>query len=175
MSIDIEILSGAASWPAAEPLLNAVWPPELIAARPWRYVPLAQADFRVLVETVDDGVVCHVGIYRRQATLDGRVVHIGGIGAVATRPDQRHRGLATIALNAALRTLQDEGSTAFALLFCRPPICDFYLARGWHAFDGEILAEQGDGHGPFAALTPLVFDLVQRPRKGRLDLCGLPW
>jgi aminoglycoside 2'-N-acetyltransferase I len=180
MSIDIEILSGDASWPAAQPLLTAVWPPEVLASLAWGDVVFADADFRVLVEAEDEefvsqGLVCHVGIYRRQATLNGRPVHIGGIGGVATRADHRRRGLATIALNAALRTLKDEGSTGFALLFCEPHNLDFYGARGWHAFDGEVLAEQPGGHGRFTALAPMVFDLVQRPRNGVIDLCGLPW
>jgi GNAT superfamily N-acetyltransferase len=44
----------------------------------------------------------------------------GGIGGVLTRENARRRGYASIALNAAIQTLKDEGSTDFALLFCRP-------------------------------------------------------
>ena len=29
MSIEIDVLNGDASWPTAEPLLNAVWPPDV--------------------------------------------------------------------------------------------------------------------------------------------------
>ncbi len=180
MSIDIEILSGDASWPTAEPLLTAVWPPEVMATLSWRDIVFAHADFRVLLEAQDEeyeslGVVCHVGILRRRATLNGRPVHIGGISGVATREDHRRRGLATIALNAALQTLKDEGSIGFALLFCEPHNADFYRARGWFPFDGEILAEQPSGHGRFDVLAPFVFDIVQKPRKGVIDLRGLPW
>jgi len=175
MSIDIEILNGDASWPMAEPLLNAVWPPEVKATLPWGQIPMAHADFRVLVEAEDQGLVCHVGILRRRATLNGRPAHVGGISGVATRPDHRRQGLATIALNAALQTLKHEGSLGFALLFCEPENFAFYSARGWHPFEGEILAEQPAGHGRFDALAPFVFDLVQKPRKGVIDLCGLPW
>lgn len=175
MSIDIEIVNGDASWPLAEPLFNTVWPREVMASKPWRDVVFAYPDFRVLVEAPEHGVVCHVGIHRRQASLDGRAVHIGGIGGVTTHPDHRRRGLATIALNAALQTLKAEGSIGFALLFCEPHNLAFYQARGWHPFGGDILAEQPGGHGRFEALAPLVFDLVQRPRKGSIDLRGLPW
>jgi predicted acetyltransferase len=175
MSIEIEILNGDAAWPIAEPLLATVWPPQEKASRPWGHVVFAHAELRVLVEAEGQGLVCHVGIYRRRATLNGRPVHIGGIGGVATRPDHRRQGLATIALNAALQTLKHEGSTGFALLFCEPHNYDFYRARGWHAFEGDILAEQPDGHGRFDAMAPFVFDLVQKPRTGVIDLCGLPW
>ncbi|MBR1218745.1 GNAT family N-acetyltransferase [Bradyrhizobium sp. U87765 SZCCT0131] len=175
MSIDIEILNGNAAWPAAEPLLNAVWPSEIKATRPWGEVTFAHADFRVLVEADDAGLVCHVGLYRRHATFNGRAAHVGGIGGVATRADHRRRGLATIALNAAIQTFRHEGSLGFALLFCEAATVPFYQARGWHLFEGEILAEQPAGHGRFDVLVPMVFDLVQKPRKGVIDLRGLPW
>ena len=147
MSIDIEILNGDAAWPAAEPLLSAVWPADVKATLPWGQVTFARADFRVLVEAEDAGLVCHVGLYRRKATLNGRPAHIGGIGGLATRADHRRRGLATIALNAAIQTFKHEGSLGFALLFCDAPMVPFYQARNWHPFDGEILAAQPGGHG----------------------------
>ena len=31
MSIEIDVLDGNQSWPIAEPLFNAVWPPEIVA------------------------------------------------------------------------------------------------------------------------------------------------
>src|ERR1700692_2294231 len=70
MSIEIEILSGDASWPAAAPLFNAIWPPEVVATRPWANIVSAHAELRVLVQD-ETGPVCHVGIHRRQATWNG--------------------------------------------------------------------------------------------------------
>jgi aminoglycoside 2'-N-acetyltransferase I len=175
MSIDIEILNGDASWPSAQPLLNAIWPAGSPSALPWREDAAASADFRVLVDDPERGLVCHAGIYRRHGRLNGHPVHIGGIGAVATHPDHQRRGLATLALNAALQTLKHEGSIGFALLFCEPQHLEFFATRGGKRFDGEIIAEQPDGRGPFEALTPLVFDLIQRPRSGTIDLLGPPW
>ncbi len=175
MSIDIEIRNGDVSWPVAKPLIEAVWPLDARSSMPWAHIAFANPEFRVLVEAEGQGLVCHVGLYRRQATLDGRPVNIGGIGGVATRDDHRRQGLATIALNAAIQTLKDEGSMGFALLFCEPNNFDFYRNRGWHPFEGEILAQQPSGHGRFDAIAPFVFDLVQRPRRGVIDLRGLPW
>ena len=34
-----------------------------------------------------EGVVCHVGIYRREVTWNGRKFRAGGIGGVLTRED----------------------------------------------------------------------------------------
>ena len=175
MSIEIEIVSGDASWPAAARLYQAVWPPEALAKLPWAKFAFARADLRVLVEDAAEGLVCHVGIYLRQATWNGRTVRIGGIGDVMTREAFRRRGLASIALNAAIQTLKDERATDFALLFCEPHNAAFYRHRGWKPFTGEIFAAQPDGRIAFDILTPLVFYLRRAPHEGMIDLCGLPW
>jgi len=48
--IDIDILSGDASWPKAEPLLTAAWPPATRAALSWGHVVFADSDFRTEVD-----------------------------------------------------------------------------------------------------------------------------
>jgi aminoglycoside 2'-N-acetyltransferase I len=175
MSIEIEILSGDAAWPTAAPLFNAVWPPEVVATLPWAKVVFAHAELRVLVEDEAEGLVCHVGLYRREATWNDRAVRIGGIGGVLTHAGFRRRGLASVALNAAIQTLKDERATDFALLFCEPHNAAFYRNRGWKPFNGEIFAQQPGGRIRFDVLTPLVFYLKRAPQEGVIDLCGLPW
>jgi aminoglycoside 2'-N-acetyltransferase I len=176
VSIEIDVMNGAASWPQAELLLDAVWPPDVLATLPWGNVAFAHADLRVLVQSEADGLVCHVGIFRRDVTWNGRAMRVGGIGGVATREDQRRRGYASIALDAAIRTLTDEGSIDFALLFCEPHNVPFYASRGWRPFEGDIYAEQPEqGRIPFTAIAPHVLKIRQAPLRGTIDLCGLPW
>ena len=175
MSIEIEVLNGDASWPMAEPLFDAVWPPDVVAKLPWAGIVFAHADLRVLVQAEPEGVVCHVGIYRREVTWNGRKLRCGGIGGVATSEDFRRRGYASIALNAAVQTLKDEAATDFGLLFCEPHNAPFYVARGWKPFDGEIYAEQPEGRVLFDAIAPYVYDIKRAPLRGVIDLCGLPW
>jgi aminoglycoside 2'-N-acetyltransferase I len=175
MGIEIDVLNGDASWPLAEPLLAAVWPPEVVEKLAWAGIVFAHADLRVLVRADTGDVVCHVGIYRREVQWNGRKIRTGGIGGVATRADSRGRGYASIALNAALQTLKDEGSTDFALLFCSPNNAPFYMARGWKPFDGEIYCEQPGGRVRFDAIAPYVHDIRRAPRQGTIDLCGLAW
>ncbi len=174
MSIEIDILSGDASWPLAKPLLDAVWPPDDVAKLPWGRISYAPADLRILVED-DQGLACHAGIYWRDATLNGRKVRIGGIGGLATRANCRRRGYASIALTAAIQTFKDEKATDFALLFCELQHAAFYQARGFHAFSGEIRAEQPGGSIRFDMLQPQVANLRRAPRPGVIDLCGWPW
>ena len=174
MSIEIDIVTGNVGWPYAKPLLDAVWPKAVVAASSWGHVKWANPDLRVLVET-PDSVVCHVGLYFRTVLWKGRKHPIGGIGGVATHPDHRRSGYASIGLNAAVQTFRDREALDFALLVCEPHNFAFYEARGWHRFDGTIMAEQPDGRVRFEAMTPYIFDLTNAPRDGAIDLCGLPW
>jgi aminoglycoside 2'-N-acetyltransferase I len=175
MSIEIEVLNGAASWPMAEPLFSAVWPPDVVEKLPWGRFAFAHPEWRVLVQADPEGVVSHVGVQRREVTWNGRKMRAGGIGGVLTREDTRRRGYASIALNAAIQTLKDEGATDFALLFCEPHNAPFYIGRGWKPFDGEIYCDQPGGRIRFDAIAPYVYKLKSAPLRGVIDLCGLPW
>jgi GNAT superfamily N-acetyltransferase len=179
MSIEIDVLNGNSSWPQAEPLLQAVWPSHVVEKLPWGRVKWAHADLRVLIDLPEDsprpGLACHVGVYFRTVMWDGRKVQIGGIGGVSTREDCRGRGYATLALNAAVRTLRDHEAVRFAILFCEPHNEAFYQGRGWHRFNGEVYAEQPEGRIRFEAMAPYIFDFTRKPRDGIIDLCGLPW
>ena len=123
MSIEIDVLNGDASWPLAKPLFDAVWPPEVVAKLPWAGIVFAHAELRVLVQDETEGVVCHVGMYRREVTWNGRKVRAGGIGGVLTREDFRRRGYASVALNAAIQTLRDEGADRFRAAVLRTAQC----------------------------------------------------
>jgi aminoglycoside 2'-N-acetyltransferase I len=175
MSIEIDVLNGSESWPVAEPLFKAVWSPEVMAKASWRHVKWANPDLRVLIEAPSGGLACHVGIYFRTVTWNGRKFNAGGIGGVLTREDCRRQGYASVALNAAIQTLRDHEAVQFALLVCEPHNFAFYQSRGWHPFGGEIHAEQPGGKVRFEAMAPFIFDLGRAPRQGVIDLCGLPW
>lgn len=181
MSIEIDIATGDAAWPAVKPLMESVWPPAVVKALPWGHLTFAHADLRVMIETPEQGMVCHVGIIRREGTWNGRKVRIGGIGGVVTREDCRGRGYATLAINAAIRTLHDEEATDFGMLFCEPHYAPFYEKLGWQTFNGVVYAEQGGERDRFdrfvspELFSPYVFKIRRLPREGTLDLCGLPW
>src|SRR6266567_8139680 len=133
MNIEVDVLNGDTSWAMSVPLLDAVWPPDVLATLPWGDVVFAHADLRVLVSE-PEGLVCHVGIFRRAVIWNGRKMRAGGIGGVATREAHRRCGYASAALDAAIQTLKDEGSIDFALLFCEPHHAPFYERRGWKPF-----------------------------------------
>jgi GNAT superfamily N-acetyltransferase len=176
MSIEIDILNGDESWSLAEGLFKRVWPSEAVRELSWGHIKWADADLRVMIEAPDGDLACHVGIFFRNVSWNGRSVHIAGIGGVATRADCRRRGYASVALNAAVQTMRDHDAAQFALLFCEPHNFEFYQSRGWQPFAGDIDVEQPDGKMRFTVMSPFVLDLKRRaPRQGTLDLRGLPW
>jgi GNAT superfamily N-acetyltransferase len=162
MSIEIDVLNGNEAWPIAEPLFNAVWPPEVVAKLPWAGIVFEYPELRVLVQTYwGSRHACRHLPPRPQMewTQNARRRYRRFI----TREDKRGKGYATIALSAAIQTLKDEGSTDFAMLFCEPCNAPFYVGRGWKPFEGEIYAEQPQGRVRFEAIAPYVFGA----RRGR--------
>ncbi len=170
----IDIRPGDAAWEVAGPLLNAVWPPDLVASLPWGHLVTAHADFRVLV--TDDGeLVSHVGLFVRSCDWDGRLVRVGGIGGVATAERQRRFGFASAAMKTAVSSLARDHDADFGLLFCEDHNIAFYRGLGWHAFRGTIFAEQPEGRIHHNSVAPFVHDFKLKPRDGTIDLRGLPW
>jgi aminoglycoside 2'-N-acetyltransferase I len=172
MQIDIE--PGDAAWSEAEPLFNIVWSPEIMAGLSWRHIVWAHAQERILVREAPHGLVCHVGLYRRDGLWDGRGVSIGGVGGVATDPGQRRRGYASAAMARAARHMAEAGCD-FGLLFCEPHNYGLYEGLGWRRFSGEVLTEQPQGRIRFTAMAAYVLDLRLKPSDGLIDLLGYPW
>jgi hypothetical protein len=77
----IVTVDGDEGWPLASRLLEAVWPPDVVATLPWKDVVWAHADRRVLYIDNEDDVIGHAGMFLRDATLDTLPVKIGGVGA----------------------------------------------------------------------------------------------
>jgi aminoglycoside 2'-N-acetyltransferase I len=172
--MQLELAAGDESWERVRPLEDAVYTPEVLAAVPWRDVVWANAERRVLVNE-DGTLVAHVGLYLRDALLDGAPVRIGGIGGVMTHPSRRRHGLATAALRRAL-TFFAEQRVDIALLFCEPKMFPLYEALGFRGFDGDILVEQPGGKVRFTLTRTMTQGIaLATPTAGIIDLCGLPW
>src|SRR5258708_12859536 len=89
MSIEIDVLNGDASWKMAEPLMEAVWPPDVLAKLPWGDVVFAHADLRGLIDAPSGGLGCHVGIYFRPVPLHPPTINIDLIRRTLPPTDRR--------------------------------------------------------------------------------------
>ena len=101
---------------------------------------------------------------------------IGGIGGVMTHPNKQGKGYASTAMREAAKSFDEKLGVAFALLFCRPHLVEFYKRLQWKSFQGLIFVEQPQGKLEFSANGAMVLDVQeQAPEKGTVDLNGLPW
>jgi predicted acetyltransferase len=169
----VDIVEGDAGWALVAALDAEVYTPEVMAGVIWRDVVWARADKRV-IGSIEDVVVCHVGIFLRNAMLNGRPVKIGGIGGVMTANQARRRGYAGAALRGAVNFFESQ-DVDFGLLFCESHNERFYERLGWHKFGGNVFAEQPAGPLCFDLMAPMLLPSHIWPPEGVIDLCGLPW
>ena len=153
---------------------EVVYPPSLFADAPIRGREWKPPSWAVLV-TDDDRVVSYTGIVLTDGLVDGREARIGGVGGVATHPDQRGRGLARRSIELALGFMSEQG-VDFALLVCREELIPYYTEIGWRRFNGTMLVTQFGEQEEFTFNLVMVADVLSAaPDEGVVDLLGPPW
>jgi aminoglycoside 2'-N-acetyltransferase I len=134
----------------------------------------AKSDWRLLLETQGE-FVSHAGIVERTVTVEGLLVRVGGIGAVATAPRWQRRGLARQLLERAAGFMRSELRVDFGLLICGDDLIPYYGRLGWRVTPGPLWADQPQGKVKMpTAIMALSLTGLPWP-SGAIDLCGLPW
>ena len=162
------------AWKEVEPFFRSIWPPDASPAPPWAHIISEPPQRRVMVRNESGELIAHVGIQVRAGLWDRRRVRIGGIGGVATRAGERRKGLASHALDVALKQLDAQGIN-FALLFAEPCNFAFYERRDWHRFEGDVFIDQPQGRIKHNVVAAFVRDGLLAPHEGVIDLLGKPW
>ena len=153
----------------------AVYPPAVIATLPGRFFTWASPQWSVLLWEQDE-LVSRAGLLVREILQDGVTKRIGGIGGVMTQPARQGQGLASRVLREAAQRFNTELNVAYALLFCRPHLVEFYRRLDWKPFQGEVYVQQPEGRVAFSANGAMVLDVKESAQlTGSLDLNGLPW
>jgi GNAT superfamily N-acetyltransferase len=161
---------------ALKALTAAVYPPEVVATSPGRFLQWAPSTWSVLVWTAAGQLVTHVGIVTREGRVDSLPVTIGGIGSVKTHPQARGKGYASAAMRCAATALNADHQVAFSLLVCQAHLLPFYGRLGWLPFPGRLIVEQPEGPIVFTLNRPMVLPGSRpAPQEGVIDLQGLPW
>lgn len=156
-------------------LKAAVYPPdeETVwegASREW-----TRPQWGVLVRDDSGTLVSYTGVVQRHGSVNDRRMVIGGIGGVATHPEHRGAGYASIGMGRALDFLAGR-NTNFALVVCRDELVDYYSRLGWKLFEGELLVTQFGEPEIFTFNRVMVGDLTgSAPQSGVIDLQGPPW
>ncbi|MFL6256479.1 MAG: GNAT family N-acetyltransferase [Pyrinomonadaceae bacterium] len=126
--------------------------------------------------TEEDGrPLSHVGVIKTTVDAGGRTVAVGGIGAVATRPEAQGRHLVHAAMRQAAEFICRELGADFAMLFCLPRLEPFYARQGWQTIEEEVEIEQPEGKRvwPFRVMVQPCGERVWPA--GRVEIGGLPW
>lgn len=149
------------------------WAGQIFAGQDEGYL-WAAADQHVFIWEGQE-LACHVEMIERTITAGEALLHVGGIGGVATWPTWRKHGLATQAMRVAMRFLDETLDVEFGLLICSPEWVPFYQRLGWQAVDGPLVFDQPGGK---VQLTGEVMIRAFRGRpwpSGVIDMRGLPW
>jgi len=156
-------------------LRAVVYPPEVIATLPSRFFAWAAPQWSVFVWDQDE-LVSRVGLITREIISNGETKTIGGVGGVMTHPERQGKGYASQALRETSKIFDSELNVAYALLFCRPHLTEFYKRLLWKPFKGQVFVEQPQGKIEFSANGAMLLDIKEpAPINGSLDLNGLPW
>ena len=108
-------------------------------------------------------------------TLIGTAVFDGEIGGVATLPEWRGRGLASVAMEKAAAFMDEELGVEFGLLLVDEVTAPFYRRLGWELVPGPLVFDQPGGKATFPELTMVLPFAGRKWPPGPIDLRGLPW
>ncbi|HEY6420551.1 MAG TPA: GNAT family N-acetyltransferase [Candidatus Binataceae bacterium] len=166
----VEIHSARGLDPALREILE-VWFKEEFGQTIYQWSP---ADWYAVVKA-DGDPVGRLGILARTIAVGGDAVQVGGIAGVATRPEWRHRGVASVLMRAAAQFIQQDLKCPFGLLLCRRAVSPVYANLGWRPVVGPTSFEQPRGVTTYRSLTMVMQFGERQWRDGAIDLRGLPW
>lgn len=128
-----------------------------------------------IIGTIHHQVVSHIGLLKREVTVDGAPIWVGGVGSVMTDPGFQKQGLAAALLKEANTVMRDHLQVGYGMLFCSPSMVHYYQKCGWQMIESHV---EGVSRGskiifPFPVMSICISG--QPWPKGEVDICGLPW
>jgi predicted N-acetyltransferase YhbS len=89
-------------------------------------------------------LVAHAGLVLVPVSVGDTRTHVVGLGGVIVAPDVRGRGLARLAVTAAVEHARSRGPE-HGLLFCWPDRVPVYQRMGWRTLEDDVDVEQPGG------------------------------
>jgi aminoglycoside 2'-N-acetyltransferase I len=134
----------------------------------------AEPDYYAILRR-DEKLAGRLAIFDRQVSAGDVTVRVGGIGGVATKPNLRHRGVASALLSRAADFMKRQLGVEFGLLLCQPAVSPVYAKLGWSRVEGPTTFAQPGGAVRYPYLT-MVLPLAGKAwPPGPIDMLGLPW
>jgi aminoglycoside 2'-N-acetyltransferase I len=169
MNPKVQLIASAECDPSLAGELHAWFEQEFGRADRW-----AETDFYVIL-SLEEQLAGRLGILDRQVSVGGATVRVGGIGGVATKPEFRHRGVASAMLARAAEFMKNDLGVEFGFLLCRHEVSPVYAKMGWITVAGPTTFTRAGVTATYPHDT-MILPLVEKTwPAGPIDMLGLPW
>jgi aminoglycoside 2'-N-acetyltransferase I len=128
-----------------------------------------------VVARLDGQLVGRLSVARREISVGGTRVDVGGVAGVTTLPELRRRGIAAAMMRRTATLFRDELAVAFGHLLCRADIAPVYASVGWERVAVPTWFTQRSGRQRYPHETMILRCAGQPWPEGEIDLGGLPW
>ncbi|MDX1996069.1 MAG: GNAT family N-acetyltransferase [bacterium] len=131
----------------------------------------------MLISYVGDEWVSLIELSKREITVGGLPLLVGGIGGVYTPEQHRGKGYAHAALRRAMAFLCEEQRVAFAMLLCGDHRVSLYQGLGWQVVGNPARYQQTTGDDVLPPeFNVMVYSCGNQPwPEGEIDFRGRPW
>jgi aminoglycoside 2'-N-acetyltransferase I len=170
MSERIQIISVAEASSALDKELRKWFSEEFGRVR-WQW---AEPDYYGIMR-VEKQLAGRLAVFDRQVSAGGVIVKVGGIGGVATKPQFRHRAVASTLLSRAAEFMKNKLDAEFGFLLCRPEVSPVYAKTRWNRVEGPTTFSQPGGSETYPYYTMILPLAGKDWPPGPIDMLGLPW
>jgi len=169
MKESIEVITAAEVAPELRNGLREWFEREFGNADHWR-----TSDYYVLLHS-DGQLAGRLGVLDTKVSVGGQIIRVGGIGGVATKPEFRHRGVASAMLARAAEFMKNDLGLEFGFLLCRHEVSAVYAKMGWIRVAGPTTFTRAGVTATYSNDT-MILQLAKRVwPSGKIDMLGLPW
>jgi predicted N-acetyltransferase YhbS len=132
---------------------------------------------RVVARDKGGDLLAHLGFSVRTIGVGGAEVRVAGVGAVATHPHWRGRGLGRLIFDRLAADLSAAGAAEFVFLECRDAVVPFYAACGFgHSVRTVAALDPATGGTDVSTSNVMVRPLGRAAfPPGDVDLRGQRW
>jgi aminoglycoside 2'-N-acetyltransferase I len=169
MNQSLRIVPGTEAGPQLAKELRDWFEEEFGRADRW-----AQPDFYVILY-LGDQPAGRLGVLDRKVFVAGEIIRVGGIGGVATKPEFRHRGVASAMLARAAEFMKNDLGVDFGFLLCRHEVSPVYAKIGWIIVPGPTTFTRAGVNAIYPNDTMILPVAGREWPGGAIDVMGLPW
>jgi len=134
----------------------------------------AEPDHYVIL-SLEGQLAGRLGVIDAKVSVGNHIMRVGGIGGVATKPEFRHRGVASAMLSRAAQFMKSDLGVEFRFLLCRHEVSPVYSKMGWIIVAGPTTFSRAGVTARYPNDTMILPLATKEWPSGPIDMLGLPW